>query len=305
MEKRGVFVKLRKAKNIQEKYKLLDQIIIEYINPEILSFSKYAEKNIVNNLIKRTFTEKEFKQIKNNMLFVLNEKVDKINYDINMMMKDYLWNPDVNDKGAKSLTNYVKNTMANDISLTMNSILLQTDKALSVINLAVNNIKKSDVNLLYSEIQRAGNITQNYKAFSDVLKSDYSQRYMQEIMKNPTISKLIEQKGEIYTININGRNYDLEKYLENKAKQQSIDVIRQTENIRAIENNSQVFEFVRIYPAKEPREHSKYENMYFSNNTEIVGTDYNGKEVKDDRLINDFRIGDLPPYGCGHIYIAV
>lgn len=36
----------------------------------------------------------------------------------------------------------------------------------------------------------------------------------------------------------------------------------------------------------------------------LVGTELNGKVINGD-IITDFIIGSTPPYGCGHIYVAV
>jgi len=220
-------------------------------------------------------------------------------------MKDYIYNVDITDKHAKSLTNYIKDSVITDSGIVLNSIGSQTNKALSHVSFVVNNISRQDVNLLYSEIQRAGNIKENYKAFIDVFKSDYAQRYALEIEKNPVLKRMIEQKGDVFKININGKNYDLDKYLEMKAKNQSLETIRAVETIRANEESSTVFEFIRVIDAKEPREHSIYEGEYFSNDPVMIDTEYRGKIVKNGNTITDFNLDSIPPYGCGHVYIPV
>lgn len=300
----GVYARLRKSNGIKSKFKILEEIIDKIINSNIKDYSEYAENMIISNLVKQSFTQTEIKKLKRELNLKLIEKMRKVDEELKKTMSAYNYNIDVTDKHAKALTNYISNSFNSDINVVMQAINTQTNKALSVVNFAVNNIARQDVNLLY-KATRGGNLKDNYKAFLNVFKSDYAQRYIQEIEKNPVLKGMIEQKGDIFKININGRNYDLDKYLKTKAKYQALDVIRSTETIRATEKKSFVYKFIRVEPAKEPRDHSSFEGQYFSDDPAIIGTKYKGQVVNSGSTISDFNLGGVPPFGCGHVYQAL
>ncbi|HOV15681.1 MAG TPA: hypothetical protein PK771_15440, partial [Spirochaetota bacterium] len=174
----------------------------------------------------------------------------------------------------------------------MNALLFSVkddfSKAVNHISFVMNNQARSDFAQLYEGLKSWENkdIMSNYKDFIDVFKSDYGQTYMSELMQNPTLKNMLTvNEDKIFFNHKNGKKYDVEKYVENRAKWSTMEVVRKTEEARSVENSQDVFEFVRIQEVNKEREHSHYDQNYdnslFSNNPDLIGTVINGKEVLD------------------------
>jgi hypothetical protein len=102
--------------------------------------------------------------------------------------------------------------------------------------------------------------------------------------------------------NLGRKNYNVEKYLQNRSKIIATQFLNESYRCEVESNNINIVRFVRIEDAGQKRAHSKYENKLF--NLKNVGVMYEDQYVMPVCVIEDYTPFN-PPYGCGHTLEAV
>ena len=131
---------------------------------------------------------------------------------------------------------------------------------------------------------------------------------LKNISKFNSANLLKDLKTKIFKIdaglkfNLGGKNFNVEKYLQNRSKVIAIDFLNNSYKCEVESNNINIVRFVRVEAAKEPRAHSKFENKLF--NLKDVGVMYKNEYVLPVSYIDDYTPFN-PPYGCGHTLEAV
>jgi len=303
----GVYAKIKKA-GTQSRFSTITEEIESQIMPEIWKFVKKAEKNVYEHYADRFISNEVIDTVRKELSFAASEQVDLILAKTAKLSGTLFTAQGVTDsKALNTLISYVKNDFGSDMSDMILSVKSQTEKALNHISYVVNMQATKDVGKLYKELSQytGDNLKKDLQAFQRVFSDQYARDYMREMTMNPVLNSLIKQEGNsLFFYNKNGRRYDIDKYLKARGEFTALDTMRKAQLQVAKERGYEVFRLERIKNAVEPREHSKYEGDYFTKNTDLVGTELNGKIINGD-IITDFIIGSTPPYGCGHIYVAV
>jgi len=303
----GVYAKIKKA-GTQSRFSTITEEIESQIMPEIWKFVKKAEKNVYEHYADRFISNEVIDTVRKELSFAASEQVDLILAKTAKLSGTLFTAQGVTDsKALNTLISYVKNDFGSDMSDMILSVKSQTEKALNHISYVVNMQATKDVGKLYKELSQytGDNLKKDLQAFQRVFSDKYARDYMREMTMNPVLNSLIKQEGNsLFFYNKNGRRYDIDKYLKARGEFTALDTMRKAQLQVAKERGYEVFRLERIKNAVEPREHSKYEGDYFTKNTDLVGTELNGKIINGD-IITDFIIGSTPPYGCGHIYVAV
>ena len=303
----GVYAKIKKA-GTQSRFSTITEEIESQIMPEIWKFVKKAEKNVYEHYADRFISNEVIDTVRKELSFAASEQVDLILAKTAKLSGTLFTAQGVTDsKALNTLISYVKNDFGSDMSDMILSVKSQTEKALNHISYVVNMQATKDVGKLYKELSQytGDNLKKDLQAFQRVFSDQYARDYMREMTMNPVLNSLIKQEGNsLFFYNKNGRRYDIDKYLKARGEFTALDTMRKAQLQVAKERGYEVFRLERIKNAVDPREHSKYEGDYFTKNTDLVGTELNGKVINGD-IITDFIIGSTPPYGCGHIYVAV
>lgn len=310
---KGIIAELRKAVNIKDRFSIINDYISNNVNSKFFRFFKNTEKILYQQLSQKFLSETTIKKLKNELEYQTSELLDETTKSIRNITDLY-----TNVRGIESvkthnnIVNYVKNDYLQDMNSLLFSVKDDFSRAVNHISFVMNNQVRSDFTQLYEGLKTWENkdVMSNYKDFIEVFKSDYGQKYMSELMQNPTLKGMLTINDDgVFFNHKNGRSYDVEKYVNNRAKWSTMEVVRKTEEARSVENSQDVFEFVRIQEVNEEREHSHYDQNYdnslFSNNPDLIGKVINGREVLPGNTIPDYPLGATAPYGCGHCYIGV
>ncbi|MBR6060578.1 MAG: hypothetical protein IKP67_00770 [Spirochaetales bacterium] len=147
-------------------------------------------------------------------------------------------------------------------------------------------------------------------AYRDLFQKDYEQRIMKELTENSLLNQLITQEDAKLYISLNGKKYDLESYISNRAKYYTTNVATQIERAVDKEQGWTIFRFVRIEDVKVERPHSVHDNEhnddYFTTDESLIGQKYDGKILLDAyKAIEDYPYGEQPPFGCRHVWVGV
>lgn len=310
---KGVLAELRKAVDINDRFSIINKYISDNVNSKYFKFFKDTEKKLYQQLSQKYLSETAIKKLKSELEYNTSELLDETTKRIKNITDFYVDAQGVESlKTHNNIVNYIKNDYLQDMNGLLFSVKDDFSRAVNHISFVMNNQARSDFTQLYEGMKTWENkdIMSNYKDFIDVFKSDYGQTYMSELMQNPTLKNMLTiNEDGIFFNHKNGRKYDVEKYVNNRAKWSTMEVIRKTEEARSVEKGQGVFEFVRIQQAEEERPHSVHDdnhvNNLFSNNPDLIGKVINGREVFKGGTIVDYPLGATAPYGCGHCYVGV
>ncbi|MBP7553693.1 MAG: hypothetical protein KA885_09740 [Spirochaetes bacterium] len=310
---KGVLAELRKAVDINDRFSIINKYISDNVNSKYFKFFKDTEKKLYQQLSQKYLSETAIKKLKSELEYNTSELLDETTKRIKNITDFYVDAQGVESlKTHNNIVNYIKNDYLQDMNGLLFSVKDDFSRAVNHISFVMNNQARSDFTQLYEGMKTWENkdIVSNYKDFIDVFKSDYGQTYMGELMQNPTLKNMLTiSEDGIFFNHKNGRKYDVEKYVNNRAKWSTMEVIRKTEEARSVEKGQGVFEFVRIQQVEEERPHSVHDdnhvNNLFSNNPSLIGKVINGREVFKGGTIVDYPLGATAPYGCGHCYVGI
>lgn len=306
MNKALVKKKLIKAGGINARFDVMKKTLDDEVNSLVMDIVKRVERSLYYRMGMIKVTETDIKKELEKINYEISVATDSIRGKVKDIATLYTDDKDITEKVKTAITNYFTNDYTRDVAGMFISVKDQYEAAMNQLSYAINIQSKKDMEFLISSVQKFENkdLTDNFKSFVNVFKNDYGQQYMNEIMNNPTLSKMIKQEeGGLFYYAKNGKRYDLEKYIEQRSEWATTDITRKAADQFAKESGAEVFKFERVnnFEVKEPRAHSKYEGQLFSDNDEVVEKS-NGK-ILSSKLIDDFEIGGQAPYGCGHAFI--
>jgi hypothetical protein len=309
LNKKAIEENLKKVGGINARFNIIKDSLVKEVNIPIKNYVKKIEKDLYNKLSSRFISGDDIDKIMKNVDFQIAEITEKVRSSVKKISGAYV---DVNveaDKVKSALTDYFSRDYTKDVVGVLMSTKDQYEAALNQIQLVVNTQAKKDFKILTESIKKYENkdLKDNFESFIKVFNNDYGAKYLDEMMKNPTLSKMIKQEeGELFFYAKNGKRYNLEDYINQRADWTTTDITRKTADQLAKESGAEVFKFERVrnFEVKEPRPlHKTYEGRLFSNNEEIVAK--SGGEILSSKLIDDYEIGGEAPYGCGHAYIPM
>jgi len=309
----GIVAILKGAVNINDRFSIIDKQIKKKANKQLLEYVDFIEKKLSNLLSRRFLSETDIKKIKKEISWAISNTSDNVSNQLNDILKDVINASGVETiKTKNNIANSIKNDYMSDVTSMMLSVGSEAEKAMQHLSYTINNQIRDDFQMLYNGLREweDKDVYGHYKAFLETFQSDYGQKYMKELSENPLLDRMIKQEGDdFFFYHKNGKKYNLEKYLDNRAKWSTMDVIRKTEQARAQENGIVIFKFVRMQDVKEPREHSQYDNeneeAYFTTDENLVGKEFEGQTLLPANTISDFSIGAVAPFGCQHCYVGV
>lgn len=301
MDKKALEKRIKKTGGITARFDIVKNSFDKDVNKLVFNFKKKIEKDLYQKLSTRYLSSQDIDKIMQDVDFQIAEITEKIRGGVRSISGAYTDVELETEKVKTALNDYFSRDYAKDMAGAMLSVKDQYESALNQIQLVVNTQAKKDFRILTESIKKYENkdLKDNFDSFIKVFKNDYGAQYLDEMMKNPTLSKMIKQEdGELFFYAKNGKRYNLEDYVNQRAEWTTTDITRKTAEQFAKESGTEVYRFQRIKDAKEPREHSVYEGRLFS---------FTSKEndVLDGNTISDFPLGGQAPYGCGHAYIPV
>lgn len=301
LNKKAIEENLKKVGGINARFNIIKDSLVKEVNIPIKNYVKKIEKDLYNKLSSRFISGDDIDKIMKDVDFQIAEITEKVRSSVKKISGAYV---DVNveaDKVKSALTDYFSRDYTKDVVGVLMSTKDQYEAALNQIQLVVNTQAKKDFKTLTESIKKYENkdLKDNFESFIKVFNNDYGAKYLDEMMKNPTLSKMIKQEeGELFYYAKNGKRYNLEAYISQRADWATTDITRKTSEEFAKESGIEVYTFERVKDVKEPREHSVFEGKKFSFTAK-------GDNILDGSTIADFPLNGQAPYGCGHAYIPV
>jgi hypothetical protein len=290
--------------DIEGVFSQLKRLLERNINSPVKGFSSDVEKKFYDILL-RAVTKNDaldnYNKIKDELLkkrTVLNLKLED---SLNEILSSFMKKQSISNEAKKIIFTSVRDEYLADMSSFMFSI--ENNGLQSMIEVIRLN-QKYDYEFLQKELMRVSpdELPQMFKDYRNLVKSDYQQNIMNELMNNPKIQKQF-QEGNTITLTFKDgkdRNFDIEKYLNQRSDWVTTQTIRTVKETEVVESGTDVVMFVIVddRPVKEPRPHHvEHENKIFS----LDGStkEYDGEPIEPISVIEEYEPFNSP-LGCRH-----
>lgn len=296
--------------SIDDLFSILFKAMVKYVFSLVVKFSLSSKKEIMRAM-RKEFTDEEIARRLLSLSIKKKRLTEKMIVNLRKLIKKAVALTGIKklESIVISLEKEVIQDIVKEAGMMFFDIQNRTEKSITHISAVNRKYKGYDFNLLFAEYDNL-NTRQNFKAFQNIMEDDLKGKYMNEIMRDDTIKKII--KDDNIKFYKNGRWYNIEKYVEAKAKWSTIDTLRKVEEFKGEEKQVDIFRFERFKFAKEPREthsHKSVQGKLFSLSGSV--TSYKGEKVRPFSYFENLPANDritrhgysfAYPYGCGHIF---
>lgn len=280
---------------------------------ELTAYINELRKELYQLLLKRTLSKSEYNKIIDKIQSSIGIHTLDVQKNIKDIYIEVLNESRLGNKDYKqAILNYETAKAVNDVTRDFYSAYNDTKQAIDHVKYVMETQSERDKNAIWNNMKNLSREKQQegIAAYRDLFQKDYEQRIMKELTENPLLNQLITQDDAKLYISLNGKKYDLESYISNRAKYYTTNVAAQIERAVDKEQGWTIFRFVRIEDVNKERPHSIHDNEHnndvFTTDPNLVGMEFDGKILLDAyKDIPDYPYGEQPPFGCRHVWVGV